>query len=35
MLIGIAGLDYFGFGLQQMSIVGLVIALGLLVDDAE
>ena len=34
MLIGIAGLDYFGFGLQQMSIVGLVIALGLLVDNA-
>ncbi len=34
MLIGIAGLDSFGFGLQQMSIVGLVIALGLLVDNA-
>ncbi len=34
MLIGIAGLDVFGFGLQQMSIVGLVIALGLLVDNA-
>lgn len=34
MLIGIAGLDFFGFGLQQMSIVGLVIALGLLVDNA-
>ena len=34
MLIGIAGLDLFGFGLQQMSIVGLVIALGLLVDNA-
>jgi multidrug efflux pump subunit AcrB len=34
MLIGMAGLDFFGFGLQQMSIVGLVIALGLLVDNA-
>lgn len=34
MLIGIAGLDFFDFGLQQMSIVGLVIALGLLVDNA-
>lgn len=34
MMIGIAGLDFFGFGLQQMSIVGLVIALGLLVDNA-
>lgn len=34
MLIGIGGLDLFGFGLQQMSIVGLVIALGLLVDNA-
>jgi multidrug efflux pump subunit AcrB len=34
MLIGIAGLDFSGFGLQQMSIVGLVIALGLLVDNA-
>jgi multidrug efflux pump subunit AcrB len=34
MLIGIAGLDFFGFGLQGMSIVGLVIALGLLVDNA-
>ena len=34
MLIGIAGLDFFAFGLQQMSIVGLVIALGLLVDNA-
>ena len=34
MLIGISGLDFLGFGLQQMSIVGLVIALGLLVDNA-
>lgn len=30
----IGGVDLTGFGLQQMSIVGLVIALGLLVDDA-
>ena len=28
------GLDFAGFGLQQMSIVGLIIALGLLVDNA-
>ncbi len=34
IMIGIGGLDLAGFGLQQMSIVGLVIALGLLVDNA-
>ena len=33
-LIAIGTLDFAGFGLQQMSIVGLIIALGLLVDDA-
>ncbi len=33
-LIAIGLLDFAGFGLQQMSIVGLIIALGLLVDDA-
>lgn len=33
-LIAIGWLDFVGFGLQQMSIVGLIIALGLLVDDA-
>ena len=33
-LIAIGWLDFTGFGLQQMSIVGLIIALGLLVDDA-
>jgi multidrug efflux pump subunit AcrB len=33
-LIAIGFLDFAGFGLQQMSIVGLIIALGLLVDDA-
>ncbi len=32
--IGLGWLDLVGFGLQQMSIVGLVIALGLLVDNA-
>jgi multidrug efflux pump subunit AcrB len=32
-LIAIGWLDFTGFGLQQMSIVGLIIALGLLVDD--
>jgi multidrug efflux pump subunit AcrB len=34
ILIAIYVLDVTGFGLQQISIVGLVIALGLLVDDA-
>jgi multidrug efflux pump subunit AcrB len=34
ILLALAGVDMSGFGLQQMSIVGLVIALGLLVDDA-
>jgi multidrug efflux pump subunit AcrB len=34
VLIGIGWLDIAEFGLQQMSIVGLVIALGLLVDNA-
>jgi len=33
-LIAIGWLDISGFGLQQMSIVGLIIALGLLVDNA-
>ncbi|MDP7592886.1 MAG: efflux RND transporter permease subunit [Litorilituus sp.] len=33
-LIAMGWLDFAGFGLQQMSIVGLIIALGLLVDDA-
>lgn len=33
-LIAIGWLDFAGFGLQQMSIVGLIIALGLLVDNA-
>ena len=34
ILIAVGWLDLTGFGLQQMSIVGLVIALGLLVDNA-
>ncbi|MBU2924956.1 efflux RND transporter permease subunit [Colwellia sp. 4_MG-2023] len=33
-VIAIGWLDFAGFGLQQMSIVGLIIALGLLVDNA-
>jgi len=33
-VIAIGWLDLSGFGLEQMSIVGLIIALGLLVDDA-
>ncbi len=33
-LVAIGWLDFAGYGLQQMSIVGLIIALGLLVDDA-
>ncbi|GJQ63128.1 MAG: multidrug transporter AcrB [Melioribacteraceae bacterium] len=34
ILIGIAALDLSGYGLEQMTIAGLVIALGLLVDNA-
>jgi len=34
VLIGLGWVDLSNFGLQQMSIVGLVIALGLLVDNA-
>ncbi len=34
IFIAIGWLDFSGFALQQMSIVGLVIALGLLVDNA-
>lgn len=33
-MIALGWLDMAGFGLQQMSIVGLIIALGLLVDNA-
>ncbi|HEX9781853.1 MAG TPA: efflux RND transporter permease subunit, partial [Opitutaceae bacterium] len=34
LAIGVALLDATGFGLNQISIVGMVIALGLLVDDS-
>ena len=34
VIIALGWVDMMGFGLQQMSIVGLVIALGLLVDNA-
>jgi len=34
ILIGLASVDFMGFGLQQMSITGLVVALGLLVDNS-
>lgn len=32
--LGLVGLNIFGFSLNQLSIVGLVVALGLLVDDS-
>ncbi|WP_304236541.1 efflux RND transporter permease subunit [Jiulongibacter sediminis] len=34
LAIGLTGLDILGFGINQLSVVGLVIALGLLVDDS-
>lgn len=34
LLIGLAGLQYFGFTLNQLSISGFVLSLGLLVDDS-
>jgi multidrug efflux pump subunit AcrB len=34
LFMALGWVDFSGFGLQQMSIVGLVIALGLLVDNA-
>ncbi|WP_341226416.1 efflux RND transporter permease subunit [uncultured Arcticibacterium sp.] len=34
LAIGLAGLDLMGFGINQLSVVGLVIALGLVVDDS-
>ncbi|MEM9821581.1 MAG: efflux RND transporter permease subunit, partial [Bacteroidota bacterium] len=34
ILIGLWVVNYFGLGLQQMSIAGLVVALGLLVDNS-
>jgi len=34
LAIGLAFLNIFGFTINQLSIVGLVVALGLLVDDS-
>lgn len=34
LALGIVGLNLFGYSLNQLSIVGLVVALGLLVDDS-
>ena len=34
LAIGLAGLDVMGYGINQLSVVGLVIALGLVVDDS-
>ncbi len=34
LAIGLAGLDYLGFSINQLSIVGLIVALGILVDDS-
>lgn len=34
LAIGIVIMNYFGYNLNQLSIVGLVVALGLLVDDS-
>ncbi|MBC7922772.1 MAG: efflux RND transporter permease subunit [Ferruginibacter sp.] len=34
LAMGLAMLDFLGFNINQLSIVGLVVALGLLVDDA-
>lgn len=34
LALGLVGLQLFGFSLNQLSIVGLVVALGLLVDDS-
>jgi multidrug efflux pump subunit AcrB len=34
LALGLVGLNLFGFSLNQLSIVGLVVALGLLVDDS-
>ncbi|WP_266363536.1 efflux RND transporter permease subunit [Tellurirhabdus rosea] len=34
LAIGLAGLDFLGFSINQLSIVGLIVALGILVDDS-
>jgi len=32
--IGLAAIDYLGFSINQLSIVGMIVALGILVDDS-
>ncbi len=34
LAIGLAAIDYLGFSINQLSIVGLIVALGILVDDS-
>lgn len=34
LAIGLASLDYLGFSINQLSIVGLIVSLGILVDDS-
>ncbi|HEV7347638.1 efflux RND transporter permease subunit [Telluribacter sp.] len=34
LAIGLATIDYLGFSINQLSIVGLIVALGILVDDS-
>ena len=34
LAIGLASVDYLGFSINQLSIVGLIVALGILVDDS-
>lgn len=34
LAIGLAGLNWLGFSINQLSIVGLIVALGILVDDS-
>jgi multidrug efflux pump subunit AcrB len=34
LAMGLAAMDFMGFNINQLSIVGMVVALGLLVDDA-
>ncbi|TAE33556.1 MAG: efflux RND transporter permease subunit [Cytophagales bacterium] len=34
LAIGLAGLNFLGFSINQLSIVGLIVALGILVDDS-
>ncbi len=34
LAMGLAAIDYLGFSINQLSIVGLIVALGILVDDS-